>query len=141
MSNLNKCFFTGRIGNDLELRYTPKGTMVLNFSIAVNSQRKDASGEWVGHTTWVRLVAFNSEAKFLSIYAQKGTALRVTTEYRENKYQDEQGKDRYSSGFVIREVEITGGWKEQQNTSANLEPPALQPNTEPAIDFDDNVPF
>lgn len=147
MSNKNQCSFTGRIGNDLELKYSAKGDAVLSISLAVSKQYKDSQGKKQEKTTWVRLVAFRHHADFLKNYAKKGSSLRVESEYIERKWQDQNGADRYTSEFYITDVEITSGWAEQQSQQNNQQPgwgqpqqPAQQSN-EPPMDFSDDIPF
>jgi single-strand DNA-binding protein len=53
LPNLNKCIISGRIANDLELKYTPKGTPVLRFTLAVDRNYKDESDQWQKITSWM----------------------------------------------------------------------------------------
>ncbi|HEC8328486.1 TPA: single-stranded DNA-binding protein [Providencia rettgeri] len=147
MSNKNQCSFTGRIGNDLELKYSAKGDAVLSISLAISKQYKDSQGKKQEKTTWVRLVAFRHHADFLKNYAKKGSSIRVESEYVERKWQDQNGADRYTSEFYITDVEITSGWSEQQSQQNNQQAgwgqpqqPAQQSN-EPPMDFSDDIPF
>lgn len=147
MSNKNQCSFTGRIGNDLELKYSAKGDAVLSISLAVSKQYKDSQGKKQEKTTWVRLVAFRHHADFLKSYAKKGSSLRVESEYVERKWQDQNGADRYTSEFYITDVEITSGWAEQQSQQNNQQAGWGQPqqlaqqSNEPPMDFSDDIPF
>ncbi|MCW2254207.1 single-stranded DNA-binding protein [Providencia alcalifaciens] len=53
MQDMNQCNFTGRIGN-LELKYTPSGTAIMQFSLAVGNSKKGDDGQWIDQTTWIR---------------------------------------------------------------------------------------
>ena len=148
MANKNQCSFTGRVGNDLELKYSAKGDAVLNINLAISKQYKDSQAQKQEKTTWVRLVAFRHHAEFLKNYAKKGTSLRIESEYVERKWQDQSGADRYTSEFYITDVEITNGWAEQQDKNSqpnNQQTSRAQqkstPQNTPPQDWDDQIPF
>jgi len=54
---LNKCIFSGRIGNDVELKYTPKGVPVVRFVVACDRRYKDETEQWQTATSWIDCVA------------------------------------------------------------------------------------
>ena len=66
--SLNKCLIIGNLGRDPEMRYTPSGTAVTQFSVAVNRNSRDESGEWKKETEWFRVVLFRENAPNTSIY-------------------------------------------------------------------------
>ena len=63
MASFNKIIIVGYLGRDPELRYTPQGTPVCDFSIATTERRKDKSGEFQDHTTWFRVSLFGRQAE------------------------------------------------------------------------------
>lgn len=67
----------GNLGNDPEMRYTPAGQAVTNFSIAANRQYKDASGEQVKITTWFRVSAWGKLAETANTWLAKGAQVAV----------------------------------------------------------------
>lgn len=101
----NNCQFMGNLGADPELQYTASGTAVTNLSIAVD-RREKVNDEWVNETTWIRLTAFAQTAESIAQHLAKGDKILVSTEYQKRKYQDEEGKDRYSHDFIIRDWRI-----------------------------------
>lgn len=139
-NNQNQCFFTGRIGNDLELRYTTSGTAIVNISLAVGkSWKKD--GKKQEQTTWLRCIAFKNDAEYLMKFAQKGSLIRIESAFQERKWTDQQGQDRNTSEFLIRGLEIMANWKEHadpQNEASNQQP-SSKDSSPP--DFDDDIPF
>jgi single-strand DNA-binding protein len=73
MSGLNKVMLIGRLGNDPEIRYTPDGTAVANFSIATSEEWKDKnSGEKKERTEWHRIVAWRKLGELCGEYLSKG---------------------------------------------------------------------
>ena len=61
--SFNKIIIVGNLGRDPELRYTPQGTAVCNFSMATNDRRKDKSGEFQDITTWFKITLWGNKRK------------------------------------------------------------------------------
>jgi single-strand DNA-binding protein len=96
---MNQCNFTGRIGADIECRYTANSKAVTNFSIAVQERKNDP-------VTWVDLVAWDKTAELLQQYTGKGSKIRVTCRYQKREWTDKEGNKRYASEFVIYDLEF-----------------------------------
>ncbi|HGJ5857210.1 single-stranded DNA-binding protein [Arsenophonus nasoniae] len=146
MANQNQCNFTGRIGK-LEIRYTQDKIPITAFSIAISKSRKDNSGQWIDDTTWINCKAFKQIAEYINNYAQKGTFVRITAAYQENKWTDKSGQQRISPEFLVNEMEILGNRKEKitQEIQGKLNVPTTsQPNSNAIhqADFEDeDIPF
>ncbi|WP_063657927.1 single-stranded DNA-binding protein [Candidatus Arsenophonus triatominarum] len=145
MANHNQCNFTGRIGK-LDIRYTQDKNPISVFSIAISKSRKDNSGQWIDDTTWINCKAFKQVAEYINNHAQKGTFVRVTTAYQENKWTDKSGQQRLSPEFLVNEIEILGNRKEikpQESQDRLNMPTTNQPDSNTIIepDFDDSIPF
>lgn len=72
----------GNLGNDPEMRYTPSGQAVTNFSVATNRQYTASNGEQVKETTWFRISTWGKTAEVCNQYLRKGS--RVLVEGRLN---------------------------------------------------------
>lgn len=70
--------FVGNLGGDPEMRYTPSGAAVTNFSIASNRTYKNSDGEKITETTWVRVSAWGRLAEVCNEYLAKGKKVLVT---------------------------------------------------------------
>jgi single-strand DNA-binding protein len=68
----------GNVGKAPEMRYTPSGTAVTNFSLAVNEQFKTANGEQVKRTIWYRVTTFGKQAEVVNQYVKKGMLVFVS---------------------------------------------------------------
>src|SRR3990170_628437 len=77
-----KLIIVGNLGRGPELRYTPSGQAVTNFSVATNEKRMDASGQRQERTVWWRISVFGKQAETCNTYLQKG--MRVLVEGRLN---------------------------------------------------------
>lgn len=72
-----KVIIAGNLGGDPELRYTPQGTPVANFSVATNESWTDQSGQQQERTTWFRVTAWRRLAETCSQYLTKGRQVLV----------------------------------------------------------------
>lgn len=100
-NDLNRCEFIGRLGKDVELRYTPTGSAVANISIAVGESWKDQAGTKQEKTTWVPVVIFGKLAEIAGQYLTKGSKVFIAGKFSVRKWQDQQGNDRYSTEVVV----------------------------------------
>lgn len=109
--SLNKVFLLGNLGKDPEVRYTTSQTAVCRFPIATSDRRKDASGNWTDHTEWHNVVVFGKTAENCANYLKKGRQVFVEGRIQTNKWQDKEGKDRYTTEIIGNVVQFIGGGK------------------------------
>ena len=74
---LQELTLIGNLGNDPEMRYTPAGKAVCNFSLATNRKWNDANGQEVQETTWFRVSTWGRQAKVCNQYLAKGRRVFV----------------------------------------------------------------
>ena len=72
-----KCEVIGRLGTDPEMRYSPSGQPVTNFSVATNRKYKNAAGQAVKETTWFKVSAWGKMAEACNSYLHKGSLVCV----------------------------------------------------------------
>ena len=72
-----KIIIVGNLGKDPEMRYTPAGQAVTSFSVAVNEQYTDKSGEKVKKTIWFRVSAWGKQAEVCNEYLKKGSQVLI----------------------------------------------------------------
>lgn len=113
MSNdLNQWQGIGRLGKEVEMRFTASGDAVANFSIACGWKTKDKEG-----AEWVSITAFGKLAEICGKYLQKGSQVYVSGSLRTEKYQDKtSGQDRYSTKIIADKMQMLGGKSESNNT-------------------------
>src|SRR6266704_3313476 len=98
MASVNKVIIVGNLGRDPETRYNPEGGAITNISVATTDTWKDkASGEKQERTEWHRVVFFSRLAEIAGEYLKKGSQVYVEGSLRTRKWQDKEGKDRYST--------------------------------------------
>lgn len=92
--SVNQVFISGNLTHDPELRYTPSGQAVTNFSIANNRRYRDQSGEWKEETNFVRIVAWGRQAETCSEYLKKGSPVLVEGRLMQRSWQTPEGQKR-----------------------------------------------
>ncbi len=124
---VNKVILLGRLGKDPELRYTQSQTPVANFSFATGERRKDPqSGNWTEHTEWHNVVVFGKTAENVSNYLKKGSEAFIEGRIQTRKWQDKEGKDRWTTEVVGNTVQFVGGRGDSSYSSSG---PAPQPSS------------
>jgi len=94
--SFNKIIIVGNLGRDPELRYTPQGDAVCNFSVAVNDKKRDKAGELQDVTTWFKITLWRRQAENASKYLTKGSPIYVEGRLRVEEWTDRDGKSRYT---------------------------------------------
>ncbi|MEN6510022.1 MAG: single-stranded DNA-binding protein [Smithella sp.] len=103
---INKAILIGRLGKDPEVRYTPDGTMVTNFSLATDEQWKDKSGEKVQKTEWHRIVTFGKLAEICGNYLIKGKMVFIEGRIQTRSWEDKDGVKRYTTEIVANDMKM-----------------------------------
>ena len=107
MSGINKVILIGNLGKDPETRYMPSGKAATNFSIATSERFKDReTGEPQERTEWHRVATFDRLAEIAAEYLKKGSKVYVEGRLRTRKWQDKEGKDRYSTEIIADQMQM-----------------------------------
>ncbi|MEO8224861.1 MAG: single-stranded DNA-binding protein [Gammaproteobacteria bacterium] len=107
MSGINKVILIGNLGKDPETRYMPSGKAATNFSIATSERFKDReTGEPQERTEWHRIATFDRLAEIAAEYLKKGSKVYVEGRLRTRKWQDKEGKDRYSTEIIADQMQM-----------------------------------
>lgn len=137
---MNKAILTGRIANDLELRSTTTGKSICEFRLATN-RPVVRDGEKVAD--FINCRVWNKSAENLVKYQTKGNLIAVIGRMQVDKYQDKDGKDRYSNYILVEELEYLERKKEITDEDKK-EYQDLHTTTEVQQTFDytdDELPF
>jgi single-strand DNA-binding protein len=107
MSGINKVILIGNLGKDPETRYMPSGKAATNFSIATSERFKDReTGEPQERTEWHRIATFDRLAEISAEYLKKGSKVYIEGRLRTRKWQDKEGKDRYSTEIIADQMQM-----------------------------------
>jgi single-strand DNA-binding protein len=102
--SLNKCMIIGNLGRDPEMRYTPNGQAVTQFTVAVNRNYRDANNEWQEETEWFRVVAWGPLAERTAEYLRKGRKVYVEGRLQTRQWEDREGQKRYTTELIAQTV-------------------------------------
>ncbi len=77
MASFNRVILMGNVTRDIEIRYIPSGTAVCELGMAMNSKRKDNSGNWIEEVTYVDVTLWGRTAEIASEYLNKGAPVMI----------------------------------------------------------------
>jgi len=115
--SVNKAILIGRLGKDPDVRYTPDGAMVTNFSLATDERWKDKSGEKVQKTEWHNVVSFGKMAEICGNYLEKGALVYIEGRIRTRSW-EKDGIKRYTTEIVATDMKMLtpkGGHDQNQS--------------------------
>lgn len=146
---VNKVILIGNLGKDPEVRYMPSGGAVASVTLATSESWKDKqTGEKKEHTEWHNLTLFGRLAEIAGEYLKKGSKVYVEGSIRTEKWQDKEGKDRYTTKIIVNDMQMldsrgaSGGAAPQpQSEGPGGSWQKGESVAEPAGDFDDDIPF
>jgi single-strand DNA-binding protein len=104
---VNKVILIGNLGADPETRAMPSGTTVANLRVATSESWRDKqTGEQQERTEWHRVALFGRLAEVAGEYLRKGSKVYIEGSLRTRKWQDKEGKDRYSTEIVGNDMQM-----------------------------------
>lgn len=121
---MNQTQLIGRLTKDAELRYTPNGVAVANFTLAVNRSRKNQNGET--EADFLRCMCFKKTAENLAQYCKKGSKIAVIGSIQTRSYENQQGQKVFMTEILANQVEYldtrnsnNGNSTQNQGTQTN----------------------
>ncbi|RKP44706.1 single-stranded DNA-binding protein [Pararobbsia silviterrae] len=149
--SLNRCTFIGNLGADPEVRYMQSGEAIATFRIGVTDRYKDKqSGDQKEITEWIRCQVFGRYGEIAGEHLKKGQQVYVEGKWRTRKWQDQSGKDIYSTELRVDSFQMLGGARssggandDREERSNNPAPPrGGKPKSSGYGDIpDDDIPF
>jgi len=103
MANFNKVILAGNLTRDPEMRYTPKGTAIARFGMAINRRWKSETGEMREEVTFVDIDAFGRQAEVVCQYLKKGNPFLVEGRLKLDEWEDKNTKQKVSKLRVVLE--------------------------------------
>lgn len=107
--SINKVMLIGRLGQDPELKYTPSGSAVCNFSLATSESWTDKSGQKQERTEWHRVVVWGKLAELCNQYLAKGRQAFVEGSLQTRQWEDKSGGKRYTTEINAKNIQFLGG--------------------------------
>jgi single-strand DNA-binding protein len=154
---INKVILIGNLGADPETRSMPSGMSVSNLRIATSESWKDKqSGEQKERTEWHNVALFGRLGEIAAEYLRKGSQVYIEGSLRTRKWQDKEGKDRYTTEVIADEMQMLGGRggggggagsgggayepRERAGSASQAEPASAGAGAS-SEEFDDDIPF
>ncbi|MGE0616379.1 MAG: single-stranded DNA-binding protein [Bacteriovoracia bacterium] len=106
--SVNKVIIVGRLGQNPELRYTPSGAAVANFSVATNEAWVDKQGQKQERTEWHKCVVWGKQAELCNQYLQKGRQVYLEGRLQTRQWQDKDNQTRYTTEIQVSNVRFLG---------------------------------
>ena len=128
---VNKVILLGRLGADPQLRYTPSGRAVVNFSIATNQVWKDQEGKQQEKTEWHRVVAWAKLAEIIGEWLKKGSNCYIEGRLQTRSYEDTSGVKKYITEVVASDLEMIGGGGKKDTSESGSEAPPSEEGIPP----------
>jgi single-strand DNA-binding protein len=153
---VNKVILVGNLGADPDTRYMPSGKAVTNIRVATSESWKDrTTGDMQERTEWHSVVMYDKLGEIAAEYLRKGSQVYLEGKIRTRKWQDKEGKDRYTTEVIADQMQMLGGRggggaaSGEPRSSARPAPAAEDRSAAPVDEgggggggeFDDDIPF
>jgi single-strand DNA-binding protein len=144
MAAINRVVLVGNLTRDPELRHTPSGTAVCNLRLAVNTRRKDETGQWVDKPNYFDVTVWGNQGERCAQYLAKGRPVAVDGRLEWREWETPEGNKRQAVDVVADTVQFLGSRGDGEGGGGGYIPADATPT--PAGDFpssptDDDIPF
>jgi len=149
---MNKIILIGNLSKDIEVKYTPSGTAVAKFSLAVNRNYTDSTTkEKKQEVMFIDVTVFGRAGETANQYLKKGSKVLIEGRLVLNQWTDQSGQKRSKHEVICEKMEFLGckndnnqGNYQTQQTQARPQQPQQKQHqyTAPQVDIDDeDIPF
>jgi single-strand DNA-binding protein len=106
--SVNKVILVGRLGQNPEVRYTPSGAAVANFSVATNESWTDKAGAKQEKTEWHKVVVWGKLAELCNQYLAKGRQVYLEGRLQTREWKDKEGQTKYTTEINAQTIQFLG---------------------------------
>lgn len=143
---VNKVILLGHLGRDPEVRSTPSGRQVANFTLATNRRWTNReTGERQEETEWHRIVVWGRQAEVAGQYLRRGKQIYLEGRLQTRSWEDRQsGEKRYTTEIICENFQMLGSRDGGGGGGSYTEPPhpaETEDSFGPAPEEDDDIPF
>jgi single-strand DNA-binding protein len=144
-ANINRVVLVGNLTRDPELRHTPSGTPVCSLRLAVNSRRKDETGQWVDKPNYFSITVWGQQGENCAQYLSKGRPVAVDGRLDWREWETQDGNKREAVEVVADTVQFLGSRGDGEGGGSYV-PAGAAAATGSDADFsspatDDDIPF
>ena len=140
--DLNKVMLIGRLGADPDLRYTPQGTPITTFRIAVSRQWRDSDGNAHEETDWFTVVAWNRLAEICGQYLHRASRVYIEGRLQNRSWDDQQsGEKRYRTEVVASDMIVLDGRPRDEDARGTHRTPSHDGGRATGRPLDESIGF
>jgi single-strand DNA-binding protein len=145
-ASINRVVLVGNLTRDPELRHTPSGTPVCSLRIAVNSRRKDETGQWVDKPNYFSVTVWGQQGENCAQYLAKGRPVAIDGRLDWREWETQDGNKREAVEVVAETVQFLGSRGDGESSSYVPAGATAGGNAGADADFpssasDDDIPF
>ena len=142
MANINRVVLVGNLTRDPELRHTPGGTSVCSLRLAVNTRRKDESGQWTDKPNYFDVTVWGGQAESCAQFLSKGRPVGIDGRLEWREWDAQDGSKRQAVEVIAENVQFLGGRDSGEGGGNQFVPAGAKAD----VDFqsspaDDDIPF
>jgi single-strand DNA-binding protein len=139
-ASINRVVLVGNLTRDPELRHTPSGTAVCSLRLAVNTRRKDESGQWTDKPNYFDITVWGQQGENCAQYLAKGRPVAIDGRLEWREWEAQDGAKRQAVEVVAESVQFLGG---RQESEGNYVPAGAAASGDdfPSSPADDDIPF
>ena len=143
MASINRVVLVGNLTKDPELRHTPSGTAVCNLRLAVNTRRKDETGQWVDKPNYFDITVWGNQGERCAQYLSKGRPVAIDGRLEWSEWETPEGNKRQAVEVVADSVQFLGGRGDGDGAGGYIptDAPATPAGDFPSSPTDDDIPF
>jgi single-strand DNA-binding protein len=140
--NINRVVLVGNLTRDPELRHTPSGTPVCSLRLAVNTRRKDESGQWTDKPNYFDITVWGQQGENCAQYLSKGRPVAIDGRLEWREWEAQDGSKRQAVEVVAESVQFLGGRQDSEGAAyVPAGATASGGDDFPTSPADDDIPF
>jgi single-strand DNA-binding protein len=145
-ANINRVILVGNLTRDPELRHTPSGTAVCSLRLAVNSRRKDETGQWVDKPNYFDITVWGAQGENCAQYLAKGRPVAIDGRLEWREWEAQDGAKRQAVDVVADNVQFLQGRSDGEGGGGSYIPQGAGAVAQGGAEFpsspsDDDIPF
>jgi single-strand DNA-binding protein len=143
MANINRVVLVGNLTRDPELRHTPSGTAVCSLRLAVNTRRKDESGQWTDKPNYFDVTVWGGQAESCAQFLSKGRPIGIDGRLEWREWDAQDGTKRQAVEVIAENVQFLGSRDAAEGGGNQFVPAGARADADfPATSTaDDDIPF
>jgi single-strand DNA-binding protein len=141
MAAINRVVLVGNLTRDPELRHTQSGMAVCSLRLAVNTRRKDETGQWVDKPNYFDITVWGNQGERCAQYLSKGRPVAVDGRLEWREWETPEGNKRQAVDVVADTVQFLGSRGDGEGGGYIPSEVSTPAGDFPSSPTDDDIPF